>query len=473
MIIILISSFIKCFYFKSRNNYFKNKHTLATFVTTTQNQIIMKKKLLSLILLISLGANSQSWTNKATGFTNPNRTLDCISIVDANVIWANAYDNSNPLAPTYNIKEFTKSIDGGETWTPGTIDLGANSADMEITSITAVSATTAWVSVTPGTDNTGGVWKTTDGGTTWTKQSSALFTAIESYPAFVYFWDANNGVVQGDPESGEFEIYTTTDGGANWTRVPAANISDPSGGEFGYANLYTVSGDNIWFGTNTGRVFRSTDKGLNWTAYNSPSTDFVYDRFTFSDANNGLLMTYYSVNLYSTTDGGATWNPVAKTGTLFNVDITYIPGTSTVISSSYVNPIGSSYSLDNGLNWTTIDTGVFRGKLAFLNDSFGFSGGVSTNATTGGISKFTGIPLKIPDFNTEQQISVYPNPTNGILNINSATGLKESSVFDLLGRKVYSSSNNTLDLHSLQNGSYILKTTSNDGKTETTKILKN
>ncbi|HWS60091.1 MAG TPA: T9SS type A sorting domain-containing protein [Flavobacterium sp.] len=443
----------------------------------------MKKKSLLLIMMSSFAANAQFWSEKATGFATPARSLNSISIVDANVIWANAFDNTVQLDPSYTIKEFTRSTDGGDTWTAGSINLGPDSTDMGSSSITAVSSTTAWISVSPGAINTGGIWKTIDGGTNWTKQPTALFNSADSYPNFVYFWDANNGIAQGDPESGEFEIYTTTDGGTNWTRVPGANIPDPSpiGNEFGYFNRYSVSGNTIWFGTDKGRIFKSSDKGLTWSVnlIPTPSTDFGLDRFTFSDANKGLLMLYSSVTLYSTNDGGATWNLVPKTGDLFNTNINYIPGTSTVISSAYANPLGSSYSLDDGLNWITIDSGVFHGELAFLSDSFGFSAGMNTNATTGGISKFTGIPLKNPSFDNTKQIAAYPNPTNGTLYLKSETSLiKEASVFDLLGKQVYKSNfsainNVNLDLKSLQTGAYLLKVTSDSGKTETMKIMKN
>ena len=311
----------------------------------------MKKILFSILLMSSIEVNAQFWTEKATGFTKAARSLNSISIVDASVVWANAFDNSVPLNPGYTIKEYTRSIDGGDTWMPGTINLGANSVDMGFSSITAVSATTAWISVTPGTINTGGIWKTTNGGSIWNKQATALFNATDSYPNFVYFWDANNGIAQGDPEGGEFEIYTTTDGGTNWNRVPAANIPDPSpiGGEFGYFSRYSVSGNTIWFGTEKGRIFKSPNKGLNWTVSPSPSIDFGLNRFTFSDSNKGLLMIYDPVKLYNTNDGGATWTQVTKTGSLYNTNIIYIPGTSKVISSSYANPIGSSYSLNDGL----------------------------------------------------------------------------------------------------------------------------
>ena len=441
----------------------------------------MKNSLLFLLLITSLVANAQFWSEKATGFTTPARSLNSISIVDANVIWANAFDNTNQLDPSYTIKEYTRSTDGGNTWTAGSINLGPNSTDMGSTSITATSATTAWISVSPGATNTGGIWKTIDSGVNWTKQPTALFNSTDSYANFVYFWDANNGIAQGDPEGGEFEIYTTTDGGTNWTRVNGSNIPNPSpiGDEFGYFNRYSVSGNTIWFGTDKGRIFKSSDKGLTWTVSTSPSTDFGLDRFTFSDANKGLLMIYNSVTLYSTNDGGATWNLVPHTGNLFNTNITYIPGTSKVISSAYANPLGSSFSSNDGLTWMTMDSGVFHGELAFLNDSFGLSAGMNTNATTGGISIYTGVQLKAPSFEVNKQIAAYPNPTNGILKLNSNNYLiKEASVYDLLGKQVFNSkftplNNVTLDLTSLQTGNYILKTTSDSGKTETTKILKN
>jgi len=439
----------------------------------------MKRILLTILLISSFLVNAQFWTEKATGFTAADRTLSSISIVDTNVIWAIALDNS--ASPDYTIKEFTKSIDGGETWTAGTINLGANTAGLGITRVSAISDKIAWISAAPDVGDLGGIWKTTDGGLNWVQQTTALFNnPTESYTNFVHFWDASNGVAGGDTESGTFEIYTTSDGGTNWVRVIGANIPASIANEAGYLGINSIVGNSFWFGTSLGRIFKSNDKGLSWTVAQSPSTDFNLglDRFTFSDASNGLFMDYYNTTtLYKTTDSGNNWIPVTTSG-FFNTNIAYIPFTSTVISAAAANPLGSSYSLDNGLTWTTIDTGVFHGELAILNSSFGFSAGMNTNATTGGISKFTSIPLKAPSFGINKQISVYPNPTNGILNINSENSLiKEASVFDLLGRKVYNSkfsalNNVSLDLKSLQTGAYVLKVTTDSGKTETVKIMK-
>lgn len=444
----------------------------------------MKKKLLYITLLISFGVNAQSWTEKATGFTTPGRGLYFISIADENVVWALGVDNQIGN-DDLTIKEFTRSSDGGNTWTSGIINLGVGiitPADLGVSSITSVSNTTAWISVYPDalvTTEVGGIWKTTDSGVSWTKQTTALYNGVGSYANFVHFWDANNGIAQGDPESGEFEIYTTNDGGNIWTRVPAANIPDPDGaGEYGIFNRFVVTGNTIRFGTDKGRIYKSTDKGLNWTVTQSQSADFTQDRFAFSDDSHGLLTIYTNpILLYKTSDGGGTWTPVTTTGTL-HTDIIYVPGTSTAVATDWKNPVGSSYSLDDGVNWISID-GIPHGTVKFLNSSFGFSSGFNTDATTGGIFKFTGTALKTPNSDIKKQLSVYPNPTNGMMHLNSEySAIKEASIFDLLGRRVYNSkfsglNSITLDLRSLQTGNYILKTSSNDGKTETMKILKN
>lgn len=443
----------------------------------------MKKTVLFILLVCSTTANAQFWTTKATGFAAASRSLNSISIVDANVIWASAFDNSVPLEPNYAIKEFTRSTDGGNNWIPGTMNLGANSSGLGISSITAVSSSTAWISAFLDTGtNTGGIWKTIDSGITWNKQATALFNdTAESYANFVYFWDSNNGIAQGDPENGEFEIYTTTDGGTNWTRVPNANIPNPIAdidGEYGYNNLYTVVGNTIWFGTDRGRIYKSVDKGLNWTvnAVPTPSSDFGNDRFTFSDANKGLLMIYNPPALHKTTDGGATWSPIAATG-FYNTDIAYIPGTSTIVSAASANPLGSAYSKDDGLTWTNIDN-VTHSTLAFLNDTFGFSAGLTTNATTGGVSKYTGTQLSVEKFDPKSQIYAYPNPTNGQLKLDSAIApINEVGVFDLLGKQVFNAkflglNNVDLDLNSLQTGMYFLKVTTDTGNIETMKIVK-
>lgn len=73
-------------------------------------------------------------------------------------------------------------------------------------------------------------------------------------------------------------------------------------------------------------------------------------------------------------------------------------------------------------------------------------------------------------------LSVYPIPTQDILNIDYKSPLKTVQVFDLLGREVLTKNDlNTkekLDLSDLSGGTYILKLQSKEGQKHSLKILK-
>lgn len=436
------------------------------------------KKLLLLLVLAGTAAQAQFWTAKATGFATASRGIDCISIVDANVIWAKAYDGTTTNSQT--VKDFTKSTDGGETWTAGTIG-GTGLGNLGISSVSGVSATTAWASMYRGSGSSaiGGVWKTTNGGTSWTKQTTAAFSSA-SFTNLVYFWDENNGIAQGDPESGYFEIYTTTDGGTNWTRVPSANIPAPTDtGEYGYVHNYDVVGNTFWFGTNYGRLFKSEDAGLNWDVFQSPLSDFAgateSGSYTFSDANKGLLNSAAG-QLWSTADGGETWTSVVPTGVFGNNDIKYVPGTSIVVSTAGASGYGTFYSLDDGLTWQEGQATTQVTELGFLNSTTGFGGGFNTNATTGGIYKYTGNQLGVPAV-ARKQVTVSPNPTNGDVQVSGAA-VYDVTVFDLSGKQVFQNEFDGLedvniDLSSLETGAYFVKTKMDGGVFKTVKILKN
>jgi photosystem II stability/assembly factor-like uncharacterized protein len=100
------------------------------------------------------------------------------------------------------------------------------------------SGTDAYVAAFTDTGGLGGIWKTANGGTTWTKQAATDYNTTASFTKLVYFWDTNNGFCMGDPDTPTtFEIYTTTNGGTNWVRVSASNVPVPLDGEYGYTKF--------------------------------------------------------------------------------------------------------------------------------------------------------------------------------------------------------------------------------------------
>jgi hypothetical protein len=261
--------------------------------------------------------------------------------------------------------------------------------------IFALDANTAWACMWLSDVGTAGIYKTTDAGNTWQFQATAAFNA-SSFPDCVHFFDANNGWCMGDPRDGYFEIYTTTDGGAAWTRVPSADIPAPLPSETAVTGYYTAIGNTIWYGTTQGRVYKSIDKGLHWTV--AQTTLSAYIKPAFRDANNGLVIDLNQAGvaeLSETSNGGTTWTNVPFTGTCYDNDLCYVPGTTNMyISVGIASGIyGASYSLDGGHSWA--DYAELTGQspviqltaVAFTTGKIGWAGSFNVNETTGGFWK--------------------------------------------------------------------------------------
>ena len=446
----------------------------------------MKKLLLTGFALVSMVSQAQSWVPQGTKFPT-SFGVDEIAIVDANTVWTFAYDGTG--AGTYP-KIISRTTNGGTTWTTSTITgPGSNAL---ISDLAAVDANTAWIVTAPFASGTNAnrIWKTTNGGTTWAQQTSGYGTA--SFGNQIYFWNANEGWTAGDPIGGFFEMYKTSNGGTTWTLVPGRPAA---AGDFGYVALKEVVGDNIWIGTDIGRILRSTDRGSTWTASYSPVLDFggvttagSSGAMAFKDANNGLLIAVdgagspstTTAELYSTTDGGANWNPVTTTGTWYFGDITYVPGTANTYVSTGINSgdagwMGSAYSTDGGVTWTSIDAGSQRGKVAFLNPTTGWAGQFSDGPTgTTGILKFSGnLALGTSDNAAKSSLKVYPNPATDIVNISSDKKVENITVIDMTGKKVQSfKAANQINVSSLAKGTYILQVYYGNGAVENTKLIK-
>jgi len=455
------------------------------------------KKLLLLLLMVTYGATLSAqifWEERATTFTAASRGVSQISFADENNVWINAYDG---VTVANVIQEWARSTDGGNTWINGVINIG-NPA-LGIGSIQARSATKAYtIAYVSAGGAGGGVWVTNDTGASWTKQPSAVFsTPVDAFPNWVYFWDDNEGIAMGDPTNGYFEVYKTTNGGANWNRIASSNLPTPLEGEYGYVRNFTVVGDNIWFGTNMGRLVKSNNRGNDFgtVAYQSPLSDFgsagISGSYAFQDANNGILIGN-EWQFWRTVDGGVTWSSESPEGVVRNGDVCWVPGTTNTyvsLGTDIDNELrGSSYTTDGGLSWTdvnTLDPGDDiavdgTGAVAFANPSVGLAGGFSTSATVGGIFKFVGDPsvltLANVDFKSADVATATPNPTTGILNV-AGKNISQITVFDVLGKQVsttnYSAlSNVALDFGSLNSGVYMVKVTNDLGNTSTVKVVK-
>jgi len=446
----------------------------------------MKKLLLLPALVVGITSQAQPfWGERATGFSTASTGVNEIRYVDANNVWISGYDGSGGAA-TFRV--FSKSADGGETWGAGAITLG--STDLGIGSLSPVSGSVAYVAAFPNTATVqGGVWKTENGGTSWTKQPSASYnTGTDSFTNIVHFFDANNGITAGDPASGYFEIYTTSNGGANWTRVPSTPALVPQDGEYGYTRIYETFGNTIWMGTNKGRLLRSSDRGLTWQVFSTPNTDFgsadLGAAFSFQSETQGIMIGN-DYTQYRTSDGGQTWSTAEfPDGLIRNGDVTYVPGFPNFlvcIGPDALDEVrGSSYSIDGGDSWNDfgepMDAVV---AVEFFDGTHGLASGFTATAVDGGIYKWLSDFnefLAAVDFQSTKAITVSPNPTNGNLNI-VGKNISNVTVFDLLGKQVsnanYTSLDNvTLNLSGVNSGIYMVKVTNNAGAVSTIKVVK-
>ena len=396
---------------------------------------------------------SGEWILQDTTFGNQSTGINYISIADENVVWATAFDGSGSGE---NMQQFTKTTDGGNSWESYNIDIG--NLNLGISMIHAYNEQIAWLVAYPrGANQTGGIFKTDDGGLNWSRQNSADYDTSSSFANVVYFWDENIGFAQGDPINGEFELYVTQNGGDNWTQVPGNNIPNPLGGEYGYTRQIEVVGNNVWFTTNKGRIYRSSDKGNNWDVFQSPIVDFgsaeVNGNISFGDSQNGILIDN-STNVFRTENGGETWSEITTSGPVYTSGLCYIEGTDTVFSTGN----GSSFSLDGGYSWTPIDNAVHL-FVDFYNEELGWSGAwtqVVGASSSGGVWKWEDFSLGNNEVSEDFEIEYYPNPTSNFVNF-IYQGDISISVYDILGREIIKTNEKMIDLSDYNKGLYIFK----------------
>lgn len=463
------------------------------------------------------------WQVKASGFLTSRNLVELIAVGDK-VAWGVAGEAFDPIWEVPPFNDFTRTTDGGNHWIPGKVTAFP---DYILVGIAPLSATLCYGSLANFNTGNTKVVKTTDGGITWVEQFNYDFGATFAFFADIYFFNANDGLIYGDPSDGYFTIFTTNDGGAHWARVPEANMPAALTDEFSYVFSSEGIGDTFWTVSTSGRIWKTTDKGLQWNAYTTEQTSIEFSNLKMRDALHGLWGVHGE--LYRTSDGGNTWQEVEFSGNWFTNDLAYVPGTvpTYVSTGSHDMPgyaengslhgIGTSYSVDDGNTWITIDTAVEHFCLAMVNSYTGFTGGINTSKSRGGIFTYIGPAMGYPCGNNgtilchngheicvenssisnhilhgdvlgkctpglgskasspgkllpATGMSVFPNPVRNILNIYTSSKAFVS-LTDQSGKKIFSKvidSNDAIDVSKVPAGVYFVK---NNTTGETMKIV--
>jgi photosystem II stability/assembly factor-like uncharacterized protein len=250
---------------------------------------------------------------------------------DSNVVWLGTGENKNQRSVGYGDGVY-KSTDAGKSWKRMGLE---NSEHIGKIVIDPRSSNTVYVAAigplwAPGGER--GVYKTTDGGTTWKAVLTVSpDTGVQEivmdpkrpdvlYASAYQRRRAVGQLVGGGPESG---IYKTTDGGAKWTKLtkgmPDSDMGkiglamDPRDGNRVYA-LIAGQGDK-------GGFFRTDDGGATWRKMGTyQGGDPGYYHEIYADPRTPDTVWSPQTQMWVTRDGGKTFEQAGFERTGMHVD---------------------------------------------------------------------------------------------------------------------------------------------------------
>ncbi len=182
----------------------------------------------------------------------------------------------------------------------------------------------------------------------------------------------NNTIYVGAAAGG---VWKTTDGGSTWNpisdSIAALGISDiVVVDKNGMETVYIGTGDRDHGDTYSVGVLKSTDGGTTWNTTGLDWTQNQYNLINRMIVDADAPDTIYAATsdgLYRTTDGGTNW--ILKTGTFF-IDIEFQPGNTAQLYGS--NKDGQVYrSTDYGNTWSQVMSvsGGKRTEIAVTADN--------------------------------------------------------------------------------------------------------
>lgn len=294
-----------------------------------------------------------------------------LSVVSSNVVWASGARGT-----------VVHTVDGGATWRRDSVP-GAGALDLR-----GIEGTSARVAHAISIGDSSRIYRTTDGGRTWSQRWAA--TREGTFLDAIRFWDARHGIAMSDPVEGRFLILTTSDGGSSWQEVPRGRLPDALAGEGGFAasgSCLAVWGRrDAWIvtgGATSARIYHTGDRGRTWTVHDTPLRAGAASAGAFSvafrDTRHGVIAggdyqqpALRGRNVALTTDGGRTWTLAdsASSPAGYRSAIGFAPGRAgrTIVA---VGLTGTDLSRDGGRSWTQSDTVAYN-SVAFAASGRGW-----------------------------------------------------------------------------------------------------
>jgi len=231
---------------------------------------------------------SFDFTDQISGTTNQ---LLTVSTVSATVAWAAG------VGPTV-----IRTIDGS-TWTNST----GTGITGDVYNIYGIDANNALCTTSPTSTF---IYKTSNGGATW----SQVFTQTGGFIDAIQMTSPTDGYALGDPVTSKWTVLKTSDGGNSWARM--ATEPTQVGSEAGWNNCFQIIGTNMWFGTNSTKVYHSSNSGLTWSSSATTGSVNTYS-LNFNSLTNGLAG---GTAMVKTSDGGNSYSSTGSPGVSGNIN---------------------------------------------------------------------------------------------------------------------------------------------------------
>ena len=331
-----------------------------------------------------------------------------ISASDPEIIWAGSGEASGEQSPASIGDGVYKSTDGGDTWTNMGLENSRHISKVVIhpenPEIVFVGSTgSRW-----GENEERGVYRTLDGGNTWERVLyinpntgiSDIVIMPDGKTLFASAWEQRRNAwahVRTGPNSG---LYRSDDGGDNWVKVEGGLPGDNIGR---IALAIAPSDENIIYAVlehDSLGFFRSDDGGATWTHKNDKiRTSYWYGRIYVdpADADRVWVMGVY---VMETTDGGDNFHPVIMKNVHVDHHIAWFdPSDDKHIILG--NDGGLYFTHDGGNNWDFVanfPAGQYYDISIDNRDPYWIYGGLQDNGVWGGPSRsVSGLPVSNSD----------------------------------------------------------------------------
>lgn len=271
-----------------------------------------------------------------------------------------------------------RSTDDGAYWME--VDRNIPQGDQVTCFATAPSAagdTVVFAGVFPFTEGKAGVYRSLNGGLTWTPSDSGLTNTEVECLASVRTATGGTDLFAGTLGGG---IFRSTDGGLSWSAVNSG-LSDLS------VASVACAGTTVFASTGE-HFYRSTDYGESWhpisNGFSSPANTLPGNGLL--SAANGTSEPYlfggaYTVNPDSeyvlvSTNGGASWTSADAGWVGYHVNAFAVPPAGTNDGAIFAGTFRGVYtSDDNGTTWAAIDSGLTLSNVYALtvHDNYVFA----------------------------------------------------------------------------------------------------